>query len=159
MAEPCYRETTANFLRIRGCLRKFRPENICEFSHLRDLRDEIPCATEQGNNSTTTGNLIRANKELIRYNGESAQVDPLAAMKRLFRPVPLDDSAKKCFNPTLWIPLLHRVAEFPVATRVCTLSLTTMAALGEGGYIAPSASLRPFCNNEEFSYGYCHNTL
>jgi hypothetical protein len=62
-----------------------RHENICEFSHLRDLRDEIPCATEQGINSTTTGNLIRANRELIRANRELAQIDPPATVKRLFR--------------------------------------------------------------------------
>src|SRR5271156_1065875 len=46
--------------------------------HLRiqsfaNLREEIPCATEQGINSTTTGNLIPANRELIRDNRESAK--------------------------------------------------------------------------------------
>jgi hypothetical protein len=47
------------------------PENICEFSRLRDLRDEIPCATEQGINSTTTGVQFAPNRELIRDNRES----------------------------------------------------------------------------------------
>src|SRR5271156_2343329 len=52
-------------------LRKNHPENICEFSRLRDLRDEIPCSTEQGNQFAPTGNQIRANRELIRHNRES----------------------------------------------------------------------------------------
>jgi hypothetical protein len=46
---------------------KIRAENIYKFSLLRDLRDEIPCAAEQGSNSTTTGDVIRANRELIRH--------------------------------------------------------------------------------------------
>jgi hypothetical protein len=37
---------------------------------LLDIRDEIPCATEQGINSRQTGNLIRPNRELIRDNRE-----------------------------------------------------------------------------------------
>ena len=47
-----------------------RPENICEFSCLRDLRDEIPCAAEQGINSSGTGKPIFVNRELIRANRE-----------------------------------------------------------------------------------------
>jgi len=62
----------SEFLENPSINRKNRPENICEFSRLRDLRDEIPCATEQGINSTTTENLIRANRELIRNNRELA---------------------------------------------------------------------------------------
>jgi hypothetical protein len=77
------RETTGKLLGNSSSLTKIRPENICEFSRLRDLRDEIPCATEQGINSTTTGNLIPANRELIRDNRELAKIDPLAAMKCL----------------------------------------------------------------------------
>ena len=37
---------------------------------LLDIRDEIPCATEQGINSTTTGVQFTPNRELIRNNRE-----------------------------------------------------------------------------------------
>jgi hypothetical protein len=50
---------------------KDRPENNCKFSWLRDLRDEIPCAAEQGINSSGTGNRIFENRELNRANRES----------------------------------------------------------------------------------------
>jgi hypothetical protein len=62
---------------------------------LRDLRDEIPCAAEQGINSTTTGNSIPANRELIRDNRELAKIDPLAAIKRLFRAAALAGDRSK----------------------------------------------------------------
>ena len=61
----------SEFLRNPSTTAKKRPENICEFSGLRDLRDEIPCMREQGINSTTTGKSIRDNSELIRDNSES----------------------------------------------------------------------------------------
>src|ERR1700735_4992017 len=50
-----------------------RPEKICKFSSMRDVRNEFPCATEQGINSSRTGNSIRGNRELIRPNRELAR--------------------------------------------------------------------------------------
>ena len=50
---------------------KNRLENHCESSSLQDQRPEIPCAAEQGINSTGTGNPIFENRELIRHNRES----------------------------------------------------------------------------------------
>src|ERR1700677_4972283 len=50
---------------------KNRLENQCESSSLQDQRPEIPCAAEQGNNSTRTGKAIRENRELIRHNRET----------------------------------------------------------------------------------------
>jgi hypothetical protein len=52
--EPIYRqdapnrESTGNFLGIGRLPAKNRVEDICEFSQLQELRDLIPCATEQG---------------------------------------------------------------------------------------------------------------
>ena len=75
------RELTGNFLleSVLAC-EDPPPETsansvVCEIYEMK-----FPCATEQGINSTTTGNLIPANREL-------AQIDPLAAVKRLFRAV------------------------------------------------------------------------
>jgi hypothetical protein len=45
----------SEFLQNRQSTAKIRPENICEFSLLRDLQDEIPCATEQGISSRQQG--------------------------------------------------------------------------------------------------------
>ena len=59
-----------------------RLENNCESSSLPDDPPKIPCATEQGINSTTTGNEFATNRELIRHNRESI---PIIAVKRLFR--------------------------------------------------------------------------
>src|SRR5271168_47348 len=62
---------------------------------LLDIRDEIPCATEQGINSRQTGNLIRPNRELIRDNRELGtgtekwlKIDPLARGSACFAPSP-----------------------------------------------------------------------
>jgi hypothetical protein len=52
--------------RKSASLRENRLENICEFTDLRDDRPQIPCAWEQGNNSTGTGNRFAKNRELIR---------------------------------------------------------------------------------------------
>jgi hypothetical protein len=59
------------FSRNRLFSAKIRLENVCEFSSLRDEAPEIPCATEQGNNSTTTENQFATNRELIRHIRES----------------------------------------------------------------------------------------
>src|SRR5271154_4615428 len=48
-----------------------RLENNCESSSLRDDLPKIPCATEQGINSSRTGNRFALNSELIRHNRES----------------------------------------------------------------------------------------
>ena len=50
---------------------KNRLENHRESSSLLDDPPKIPCAAEQGNNSTRTGKAIRENRELIRHNRES----------------------------------------------------------------------------------------
>src|SRR5271156_6416409 len=62
---------------------------------LLDIRDEIPCATEQGINSRQTGNLIRPNRELIRDNRELGtgtekwlKIDPPARGSACFAPSP-----------------------------------------------------------------------
>src|SRR5271156_2192777 len=48
-----------------------RLENNCESSSLPDDPPKIPCATEQGINSSRTGNRFALNSELIRHNRES----------------------------------------------------------------------------------------
>src|ERR1700721_93006 len=50
---------------------KIRLENHCESSSLPGATQEIPCAAEQGINSTGTGKPIFENRELIRHNRES----------------------------------------------------------------------------------------
>jgi hypothetical protein len=72
-AMPAIQGNNSEFSRFWPLPAKIRPKNICEFSSLRGSRKRIPCATEQGINSTTTGNLIRGNSELIRPNRESAR--------------------------------------------------------------------------------------
>src|ERR1700722_8831561 len=64
------RETTGDSAGNPCSLAKPRPENICEFSCLRGQRHEIPYATEQGINSSITGNRLATNRELIRPNRE-----------------------------------------------------------------------------------------
>ena len=58
------------------------PENNCESSSLPDDPPEIPCATEQGINSTTTGNEFATIRELIRRNRESGSQSPDASGSR-----------------------------------------------------------------------------
>ena len=48
-----------------------RLENNCESSSLPDDPPKIPCATEQGINSSRTGNRFLLNRELIRRIRES----------------------------------------------------------------------------------------
>src|ERR1700677_1183986 len=50
---------------------KNRLENHRKSSSLLDDPPKIPCAAEQGNNSTRTGKARRENRELIRHNRES----------------------------------------------------------------------------------------
>jgi len=64
------RESTGYFLENRLLLLENQFENIREFSSLRDGWPQIPCAAEQGNNSTATGNQFATNRELIRHNRE-----------------------------------------------------------------------------------------
>ncbi len=71
---------------LQGNNREFSPippfsaknclENNCESSSLPDNSPEIPCATEQGINSTTTGNEFATIRELIRRNRESGAKVP-----------------------------------------------------------------------------------
>ena len=61
---------------------KNRLENNCESSSLPDDPSKIPCATEQGINSTTTGNQFATIRELIRHNRESGAKAPT-------RPIPI----------------------------------------------------------------------
>ena len=50
---------------------KNRLENHCESSSLLGDPPKIPCAAEQGINSTGTGKPIFENRELIRHNRET----------------------------------------------------------------------------------------
>jgi hypothetical protein len=62
--------------RFRLLLGKIRPKNVREFSNLRASGSGIPCAPEQGINSSTTGNAVRENSELNRPNREVSILDP-----------------------------------------------------------------------------------
>jgi hypothetical protein len=78
--------SNSEFLENPSTTAKNRPENNSNFSILRDLRDEIPRATEHGINSTATGNAIRENRELIRANRES--IPPSKTRVRNIHPLP-----------------------------------------------------------------------
>ena len=66
-----YRETTANFLRFRRFARKTVSKTTANPVACRINARKFPAQTEQGINSTGTGNAIRENRELIRHNRES----------------------------------------------------------------------------------------
>src|ERR1700733_10696543 len=63
-----------------------RLENNRESSSLPDDSPEIPCATEQGINSTTTGNEFATIRELIRHNRESGAKAPTRPIHVKWKP-------------------------------------------------------------------------
>jgi hypothetical protein len=80
---PCNREATGNLLENPSRLRKSVPKTSENSVVCEGFPDKFP-APEQGINSTTTGNLISDNREIIRANREMAKIDSLAATERLF---------------------------------------------------------------------------
>jgi hypothetical protein len=62
---------------------KDRHENNCESSSLPDDPRKIPCATEQGINSSRTGNRFSLNRELIRRIRESVTKVPKLDSRRM----------------------------------------------------------------------------
>jgi hypothetical protein len=73
---PLLQGNNSEFSPIPPFSAKNRLENNCESSSLPDDSPQIPCATEQGINSTTTGNEFATIRELIRHNRESGAKVP-----------------------------------------------------------------------------------